>query len=139
MEPKVVVCTQSHETTPWTRYVASLSDGTTVYQDEIPNLERSWQRLRKYIKLHNLKITNLELRREKKAITIPGENHRGYCYGNKGTAVAYTGVTDISQCVGWLDKNDMCHLIWVKLPKFIETIKEVRSAKKAGFFLIRND
>ena len=139
MEPKVIVCTQPHETTPWARYVVSLSDGTTVYQDEIPHLERSWQRLCKYIKLNDLQIVDLKLCRESKSITIPGQNHRGYCYGNKGTAVWLTGVTEISQCVGWLDENDMCHLIWVKLPKFVETTIEVRSAEKAGFFLIKND
>jgi len=43
------------------RWIASLSDGTTVFEDKMPGEVSAWRRLQKYIELHNLKITNLRL------------------------------------------------------------------------------
>jgi hypothetical protein len=43
------------------RWIASLSDGTTVFEDKTPGLESAWSRLNKYVKLHKLDITNLRL------------------------------------------------------------------------------
>lgn len=44
-----------------TRWIASLSDGTTVFQDNTPGELSSWLRLRSYVQLHDLKMTNLRL------------------------------------------------------------------------------
>lgn len=43
------------------RWIASLSDGTTVFEDVIPGETSAWRRLSDYVKVHNLKITNLRL------------------------------------------------------------------------------
>jgi hypothetical protein len=43
------------------RWIASLSDGTTVFEDKTPKLKSSWRRLQDYVKLHGLNITNLRL------------------------------------------------------------------------------
>jgi len=43
------------------RWIASLSDGTTVFEDVTPNERSSWLRLRDYIETHKLKLTNLRL------------------------------------------------------------------------------
>lgn len=43
------------------RWIASLSDGTTVFEDKTPGLESAWLRLKRYVQLHNLEITNLRL------------------------------------------------------------------------------
>lgn len=43
------------------RWIASLSDGTTVFEDKTPGLESAWLRLKDYVRLHNLEITNLRL------------------------------------------------------------------------------
>lgn len=43
------------------RWIASLSDGSTVFEDKTPGLESAWTRLKKYVQLHGLEITNLRL------------------------------------------------------------------------------
>lgn len=44
------------------RWIASLSDGTTVFEDHTPDCDRSaWRRLQDYVRQHGLKITNLRL------------------------------------------------------------------------------
>jgi hypothetical protein len=43
------------------RWIASLSDGSTVFQDNTPGEISAWRRLRQYINLHKLKITNIRL------------------------------------------------------------------------------
>lgn len=43
------------------RWIASLSDGTTVFEDKTPGMESAWSRLKKYVRLHKLEITNLRL------------------------------------------------------------------------------
>ena len=43
------------------RWIASLSDGSTVFQDITPHESSAWTRLRRYVELHGLKVTNLRL------------------------------------------------------------------------------
>lgn len=43
------------------RWIASLSDGSTVFEDFTPRQKSCWLRLKDYIEKHNLKITNLRL------------------------------------------------------------------------------
>jgi len=43
------------------RWIASLSDGSTVFEDKTPKLKPAWRRLQDYVEIHNLQITNLRL------------------------------------------------------------------------------
>lgn len=43
------------------RWIASLSDGTTVFQDFTPGVRSAWRRLAEHIEENNLEITNLRL------------------------------------------------------------------------------
>lgn len=43
------------------RWIASLSDGSTVFQDRMPGVKSAWRRLHEYVELHKLKVTNLRL------------------------------------------------------------------------------
>lgn len=43
------------------RWIVSLSDGSTVFEDTTPNERSAWMRLRDYVETHNLKVTNLRL------------------------------------------------------------------------------
>lgn len=43
------------------RWIASLSDGTTVFEDVTPGEKSAWRRLREYVLLHKLQVTNLRL------------------------------------------------------------------------------
>lgn len=44
-----------------TRWIASLSDGSTVFEDVTPHEVSAWLRLREYVTVHDLKVTNLRL------------------------------------------------------------------------------
>jgi len=43
------------------RWIASLSDGSTVFEDVTPHERSAWLRLRDYLGVHKLKLTNLRL------------------------------------------------------------------------------
>lgn len=43
------------------RWIASLSDGSTVFQDNTPGEKSAWRRLKDYVELHSFKITNVRL------------------------------------------------------------------------------
>ena len=43
------------------RWIASLSDGSTVFQDHTPGEKSAWSRLKDYVELHKLKVTNVRL------------------------------------------------------------------------------
>lgn len=43
------------------RWIASLSNGSTVFQDKTPGIKSAWRRLKDYVELHDLKITNVRL------------------------------------------------------------------------------
>jgi hypothetical protein len=49
---------QDHNASRW---IASLSDGSTVFEDVMPQSKSAWLRLRDYVELHTLKVTNLRL------------------------------------------------------------------------------
>jgi hypothetical protein len=43
------------------RWIASLSDGTTVFEDKTPKIKSAWRRLQDHVEQHNLQVTNLRL------------------------------------------------------------------------------
>jgi hypothetical protein len=77
------------------RWIASLSDGSTVFEDTTPNMPSAWHRLKEYVKLHNLKITNLRLE----------------AYGHLVMLVPYKGPNDISQINGYWHSKKIGALI----------------------------
>jgi len=58
---------------PHARWIASLSDGKTVYENRIPdpNLRLSWMRLRNYLKDSKLSLTRLRFQAGNKTTNIP--------------------------------------------------------------------
>lgn len=60
------------------RWIASLSDGTTVFEDKTPGEPTAWRRLKKHLELHNLKITNLRLEAfGNRVFTLPYKDEDG--------------------------------------------------------------
>lgn len=136
----IFVATSVHETTPQIRWMASLSNGETIYEDERTDLpKRAWERLKEYIKEQNVSITNLRLQRGADIIEVPA-NQKGYCCGKKIQVIAPPGSQTFNwKCVGWLDNDNICHLLWARIPEFMQRESEQRTSEKAGFFLIRNN
>jgi len=60
------------------RWIASLSDGQTIFEDKTPGERSAWVRLREHLEVHKLKITSLRLEAYgRRAITIPYRNEDG--------------------------------------------------------------
>lgn len=77
-----------------TRWIASLSDGSTVFEDIIPYERSAWNRLRDYCNFHSLKLTNLRLEAyNRRIILVPyfGDDHipqlNGYWYSKRQNAL----------------------------------------------------
>ena len=68
---------QVDNTVPTCRYIVSLSDGRTVYENYVPKMRTTWMRLKQYLVDTGLAITRLRLQCGDKTINIdPAE---AYC------------------------------------------------------------
>lgn len=103
------------------RWIASLSDGSTVFEDVTPGERSAWLRLRDYIEMHKLKVTNLRLEAYgRNVILVPyrdGSGNaqvNGYWHSKQLNALMHAnGVTE-SECRGiGILKNQEIWLTWV--------------------------
>ncbi|KKN91282.1 hypothetical protein LCGC14_0221500 [marine sediment metagenome] len=124
-------------TTPEVRFIASLSDGRTVIQDDRPGKEHAWIRLSKWIKANsNISISNLRLQGLKgKDIKMP-PNQKGYFLGKKQNAT-WGGSQSNYLGIGYYD-GQIVNVVWHRQPKFDHSFTENRTVANAGFFLIKN-
>lgn len=124
---------------PDNRWIASLSNGETVFEDIIEGKMSAWKRLAEYIKQNNLKITQLrhQLTRNKSHCgnTILKKNADGYIalkkYQNYHGLIGFK-----SYGIGHVE-NGEAYIIWHREDGV--TWQEKRSLKDCGFGLILND
>lgn len=123
--------------TPVTRFLASLSDGRTVIQDDRPGSPHAWRRLAGWIKSNShIKITEMRLQLgQRQPIAMP-PNERGYCFGKKGVMVQGGSNSDFVG-VGYYDGQNV-NLVWYRVPDFGYSFTETRTRENAGFLLIEN-
>ena len=77
------------------RWIASLSDGSTVFEDITPYEKSAWRRLRSYVALHKLKITNFRLE----------------AYGHRVLLLPYKDINGDPQINGYWHSKDMSALM----------------------------
>lgn len=127
------------------RWIASLSDGSTVFEDVTPGERSAWLRLRDYVDVHNLKITNLRLEAFNRSVTLvpyrDGEDRpqlNGYWQSKQmGALMHAAGVSEV-QCRGvGILKNDELWITWVREDG--STRQEVRQYKNGDKAVIVND
>lgn len=103
------------------RWIASLSDGTTVFEDITPYEISSWTRLKKYVEIHKLKITNLRLEAYGHHVTlVPYKDEfgapqvNGYWHSKMiGALLNAGGVSEQqSRGIGYI-KADMIYITWI--------------------------
>ncbi len=123
--------------TPPTRFLASLSDGRTVIQDNRPGERAAWARLAEWMKVNtSISVTGIRLQGPKgEDIKMP-PNQKGYFFGNKHQAV-WGGGQSTYIAVGFYDGNQI-EVVWHRQPKFDHAMAEKRTVQNAGFFLIQN-
>jgi len=123
--------------TPVVRFLASLSDGRTVIQNDIPSTRSAWIRLTEWLEANpSISITGLRLQGPK-GIDLPmPPNQKGYFFGYKREAI-WRGPQAESIGIGYYDGN-VVTVAWYQQPLFDTAKTEERTVAKAGFFLIRN-
>ena len=123
--------------TPPVRWLASLSDGRTVIQDDRKNAPAAWHRLREFLAANpGLVIAGLRLQGVKgKELTVLS-HQRGYFFGFKGQAIV-GGPQQHYVGIGYYDGNAVI-INWLALPHFNHQFSEQRSKERAGFMLIEN-
>lgn len=123
--------------TPIVRFLASLSDGRTVIQDNRSEEKAAWIRLAEWMKVNpNISITEIRLQGPNGVDIKMPPNQKGYFFGNKHQAV-WGGGQNNYVAVGFYDGNKI-EVIWHRQPKFDHAIAEERTVANAGFFLIKN-
>lgn len=134
-DPTISFCVTKN--TPAVRFIASLSDGRTVIQDDRTSQRNAWVRLSKWLKVNmGISITGIRLQGPDGMEIKTPPNKSGYFFGYKTTAVwgisqqNYTGI-------GYYDGNKV-HIVWYQQPKFEKAFTEEKTVAQAGFFLIQN-
>jgi hypothetical protein len=123
--------------TPKIRFLASLSNGRTVIQDNRPNQRHAWARLAEWIKDNpSIAITELRLQAPNGVnITMP-PNQKGYFFGRKRYAI-WNGAQHEYLGIGYYDGQKV-NVAWYRQPSFDHSFTEDRTVSNSGFFLIRN-
>ncbi len=123
--------------TPVIRFLASLSDGRTVIQDDLTGKKHAWSRLATWLKNNpGITITGLRLQGTRGFEVKMPANQQGYFFGNKLQAVWGGPQFDYSG-IGYY-KGHVVNICWYKKPIFDSSFTEERTVEKAGFFLIKN-
>lgn len=87
-------------TVPKERWVASLSNGETIYEDEKPGEIPAWERLGYYCADNELSITNLRLHIAGTEVKLPGKR-QGYL--QKKVAWTINGkIGGVRKCIGYV-------------------------------------
>ncbi len=117
------------------RWIASLSDGTTVFEDRIPNIPSSWIRLQEHCKRNRLNITRLRLQARGILVQLPpwkGEDGKpqleGYWHSKQLIAFLDPRLPQsLSHGIGFI-RGDFIHIKWIRENGSIED--EVRGYNK---------
>lgn len=123
--------------TPPTRFIASLSDGRTVIQDNRPKQRHAWARLAEWLKNNpSISISGIRLQGPNGVdIKMPADR-QGYFFGQKQHAV-WGGPQSNYVGIGYYDGQKI-NVAWHRQPKFDHAFTEERTVANAGFFLIQN-
>lgn len=124
--------------TPLIRFLASLSDGRTVIQDDRFEGKPAWARLSAWLRENpSISITELRLQGPRGFEVKMPSNQRGYFFGNKFQAV-WRGPQADCVGIGYYDGHRV-NISWYRKPLFDHSSTEERTRTKAGFFLIENN
>ena len=127
------------------RWIASLSDGSTVFEDITPHKRSAWLRLRDYVEIHELKVTNLRLEAyNRRVMLIPYKDDEdqaqvnGYWHSKQINALLHSsGVLEKqARGIGVL-KNQELWITWVHEDG--TTRQEIRPYKPGDKAVIVND
>jgi hypothetical protein len=70
--------TSKSDYTPAVYFIASLSDGLTVFEDETPEIVLTWRRLKLYCQSNQVRITKLRIQTPHHLLTFGGSYYRAF-------------------------------------------------------------
>lgn len=104
-----IVTKRVTEYVPRNKWIASLSNGETIFEDNIPGEISSWNRLRDYVKENNLSITRLRLQLGALEVTVP-PSKQGYLQKKK--MISTGGYSKLLRGIGYVeDGKALIHYI----------------------------
>jgi hypothetical protein len=123
---------------PENKWIASLSDGTTVFDDiGPPGTISAWRRLKAHVSNHKLKLTGLRLQAFGQTISLP-PGSEGYWHSKRVSAIVGSGSHDFTSydfAVGYVAEGYI-HITWVCQDGHIRA--EVRELKEEDVGHISN-
>lgn len=96
---EIVLSRSADEFVPKDRWVASLSNGETIYEDNRKDISPSWERLASYCEVNTLSITNLRLQIASTEVKLPS-GQQGYLQKKIAWLVGSEG--GITKCIGYV-------------------------------------
>lgn len=97
---EIVLSRQVNEYVPSVRWIASLSNGETIFEDHLPGHEAAWKRLGEYVRENKLAITKVRVQLNELEVDLPAHQN-GYIQKKR---VACTGPSvSRSICIGHVD------------------------------------
>lgn len=91
------------EFVPKDRWVVSLSNGETIYDDRRPGISPAWQRLAEYVEANDLSITSMRLQIRGVEIKLPS-GMDGYIQKKKAWGTT-DGTSGVKLCVGYVTQG----------------------------------
>ncbi|TFH24742.1 hypothetical protein E4G67_01705 [Candidatus Bathyarchaeota archaeon] len=91
------------ETVPVVRWIASLSNGETIYENVIKDEIPAWERLSKYVEDHDISITNLRLQIAGTEVKLPA-GQQGYIQKKVAWTVGGT-INGLRLCIGYVQNG----------------------------------
>jgi hypothetical protein len=121
--------------TPSIRFLASLSDGRTVIQDNRVGERHAWVRLSEWLSNNDgIFITGLRLQGPNGVNISMPHDQPGYFFGLKKNAV-WGGAQFDYIGIGYYD-GQIVNVCWHRQPLFNHSFSDERTVQQAGFFLI---
>lgn len=95
-----MVVKKVNEHVPENRWIASLSNGETVFEDNMPGLKNAWERLRDYVEENGLSLTQLRVQfKNGSEVKLP-PNQEGYFQKKKAWSMGSVG--GMAHCIGYV-------------------------------------
>jgi len=129
---------------PGHRWIASLSNGQTIFQDNTPGIESAWNRLRNYVQANRLQITNLRLQAYGQHVQLlpfkaddGSPQVAGYWFSNRmarifGLSGFESETKEIG--IGYL-KDGKIHITWVREDGIISVEERLYKPNELGIIV----
>ncbi len=119
------------------RWIAQLSDGTTVFQDKIPGEKSAWLRLAEHTRDKKLRITCLQLEAYGSTVLLNNKDVIGWWQSSKiGVIVPHYNIDITYQGIGVVI-NDIIHIVWIDQDGNLS--EEKRTVKSNDLAIIYNE